>query len=99
MFCPHCFGEVSGIGAGDESRDFCVDCSVVVEGESKLWSEVKDILEDEQDAAIEDWLHLLSHPRPSLKHKRSLHLAELSVRMAYETKVAWTDTYDWRDEL
>ena len=97
MFCPHCFGEVSAIGAGDECIDFCADCDVVIEGETKFWWEIKDILEGEQDSAIEDWLNLLSNPYPTLKHKRNLHLAELSVRMAYEKKVSWM--YDWRDEL
>ena len=30
--CPYCKTEVSGIGAGDESLDFCIECDVLVEG-------------------------------------------------------------------
>ena len=29
--CPYCRTEVSGIGAGDESLDFCIECDVLVE--------------------------------------------------------------------
>ena len=99
MYCPHCYGEVSGFGDGDECLDFCSDCDVIVEGNTLLWGDVLEQFEKDQDMATEDWINLLSNPKPTLKYRRSVHLAELSVRMTYEAKVAWKETNDFGNEL
>ena len=99
MYCPWCFGEVSAIGAGDECRDFCSDCDLVIEGETLFWHEVMEILEGNLLTALEDWDFLISSPEHTLKWKRDLHCAEESLKIAYEEYKSWLDMTDWRDEL